>query len=329
MLRKLIVVGDPPATGGHVLPYEGVHHTVQNHQVALIGGRAYCEGCNSVGFIAKAVGPRRMQFISEVAPEGDVIQCHCPTPPPLVSTLQSLSTFEDGEGRGAAYIPGKSVLPFAMNTTEVTVSKKLVDKKATHPVEAEQTENICPNMTNKEFCNLALNLRDQAVKLIDRRLVDLSRWEKTDRIRVERWFGNSEERTRQHLRSGLSRCAGVLRGLTCANFVRYSEKRARNVGCVLDGQTNIAAAVCSPDTRTRTIAIDINFCDLRQLSPEKDSQLGTLIHEVTHFNDTFASKDTAYTFHKSLELANSDPRSTFDNADSITGYVVWGVIHGA
>jgi uncharacterized Zn-binding protein involved in type VI secretion len=329
MLRKLIVVGDAPATGGHVLPYEGQQYTVQNHQVALIGGSVYCEGCNSVGLIAKAGGPRRMQFISEIALEGDVIQCHCPTPPPLVSTLQSISTFEDGEGWGAAYIPGTSTLPFAMNTAEVAASKKLVDKNATYPVEAEQTENICPNMTNRDFCNLALSLRDQAVRLIDRRLMDLSRWEKADRSRVERWFGNSEEKTRQHLRSGLSKCSGVLRGLTCVNFIRYSETWARNVGCVLDGQTNVAAAVCGPDTRTRTIAININFCELRQLSPEKDSQLSTLIHEVTHFDDTFASKDSAYTFHKSLELADSDPRRAFDNADSITGYVVWGVIHGA
>ena len=49
MMRKVIVVGDPPAPGGAVLPYSGPMMDVFGHRIALIGGRAYCEGCNSVG----------------------------------------------------------------------------------------------------------------------------------------------------------------------------------------------------------------------------------------------------------------------------------------
>jgi uncharacterized Zn-binding protein involved in type VI secretion len=58
MLRKVIVVGDPPASGGAVLPYVGPMMEVDGHRIALIGGRVYCEGCNSVGLIAKADGPQ-------------------------------------------------------------------------------------------------------------------------------------------------------------------------------------------------------------------------------------------------------------------------------
>lgn len=64
MMRRILVVGDPPAPGGRVLPYGGPTSELHGHRVALIGGRAYCEGCNSVGIIAKAGGPRRPQFIS-------------------------------------------------------------------------------------------------------------------------------------------------------------------------------------------------------------------------------------------------------------------------
>lgn len=63
-MRRFLVVGDPPAAGGRFLPYHGPMVDFFGHQAALIGGRAYCEGCNSVGIIAKAGGPRRQQFIS-------------------------------------------------------------------------------------------------------------------------------------------------------------------------------------------------------------------------------------------------------------------------
>jgi len=62
MMRKVVLVGDPPA-GGRVLPYDGPMVDFFGHRPALIGGRAYCEGCNSVGIIAKAGGPRRPLFI--------------------------------------------------------------------------------------------------------------------------------------------------------------------------------------------------------------------------------------------------------------------------
>lgn len=69
-----------------------------NCRPALLGGRVYCEGCHSVGIIAKAGGPRREAFISEVALEGDVVVCHCPKPPALISTLQTTSYNDDGAG---------------------------------------------------------------------------------------------------------------------------------------------------------------------------------------------------------------------------------------
>jgi len=67
MERKIVVVGDPPATGGRILPYNGREYTVRGHKAALIGGRVYCEGCNGVGVIAKAGGPKRINFITEIA----------------------------------------------------------------------------------------------------------------------------------------------------------------------------------------------------------------------------------------------------------------------
>ena len=42
MMRKVVLVGDPPA-GGRVLPYDGPMVDFFGHRPALIGGRAYCK----------------------------------------------------------------------------------------------------------------------------------------------------------------------------------------------------------------------------------------------------------------------------------------------
>jgi hypothetical protein len=324
MERKLIVVGDFLAPGGRVLPYGGPSYTINGHQVALIGGRVYCEGCNSVGTIAKAGGPRRMQFISEVALEGDVVLCHCPVPPPLLATLQHTSTYEDMGGPGGLGAQMLMAGGLSTDTSNIAASKKLVDSAVQHPPEAEQTENICPNMTNKEFETLMLKLRDRAVQLIAKRMPELQRWNKADQARVIQWFGDASPATHDHLQQGLAACERVLRDLEGKNFVRYSVAAMKNVGCVIDNKAGVVAAVCKPDTASHTIAINLGFCDLRPTSANLDSKLSTLIHEATHFDDTFGSFDAVYFLSESLKAVKSSPHVVKTNADNIAGYVVWG-----
>lgn len=331
MDRKVLVVGDPPAPGGRVLPYDGPMLDMFGHRAALIGGRAYCEGCNSVGIIAKAGGPRRPQFISEVALEGDVVVCHCPVPQPLLSVLQQSAVYDDD----AAHATGLS--PLASTTTkvfspEMAAFKKTVDDNVTHPPEAEQTENICPNMTNKAFATLMMKLRDMAVDYITKqRLPELERWDEKAQARVTMWFGIANQSTREHLRKGLVACVRVLQGLEAKNFVRFTAG-GKLLTCVLDNGVGTVAAVCKPDIATHTIAIALPFCEFESdnrviFGTDKvrdgDSRLLTLIHEVTHFDDTFSSNDTWYGTAKSRGQVNSQNLEALRvNADSIAAYIL-------
>lgn len=325
MMRKVVLVGDPPAAGGRVLPYDGPMVDFFGHRPALIGGRAYCEGCNSVGIIAKAGGPRRPQFISEMALEGDVVVCHCPVPQPLLSVLRQSAEYDDEAWQASGATPGAASLEDSSSSLEMAAFKKAVDDGVTHPPEAEQTEDICPNMTNKEFSDRMMKLRDRAVELIaKKRLPELRRWNSTDQARVTQWFGNNDTSTRSYLQNGLAACERVLRGLEGKNFVRYSLNALQHVGCTIDSPRGAVAAVCRPDIQTRTIAIHIDFCDMRRTAADFDSQLSTLIHEVTHFEDTFNSLDTFKNLRDSLNAVKTAPGDVKANADSITGYVVWG-----
>lgn len=100
MMRRIAVVGDTLLNGGTVLSYAGPACTFGNagHQVALIGGQAYCEVCKSVGIITKAGGPRRMNFMGEVALDADEVLCKCLHPKRIVAVLAGEAWYEDGSG---------------------------------------------------------------------------------------------------------------------------------------------------------------------------------------------------------------------------------------
>lgn len=97
MMRLVLCVGDQPETGGYIEPMTvGVPGSIMGHPVAFIGGTAFCNACSSVGVVAKAGGPRRRKHCgTEIALEGDILLCKCPTPPRMVAAMQSTSRHDD------------------------------------------------------------------------------------------------------------------------------------------------------------------------------------------------------------------------------------------
>ncbi|CAM2173745.1 PAAR domain-containing protein [Paraburkholderia sacchari] len=95
MLRRLAVVGDQLDTGGQIESYSGPSFFWHGHQVALIGGSAYCTTCKSAGQIAKTGGPRRIEFMGEAAADGDIVLCKCSRPPRIVAKLAGESWCDD------------------------------------------------------------------------------------------------------------------------------------------------------------------------------------------------------------------------------------------
>lgn len=103
VMRRIAVVGDKLKGGGRILPYSGAVFTIGDagHQVALIGGIAYCEVCKSTGVIAKAGGPKRIAFMGETAADGDIVLCKCSIPPHILAELSGESWCgDDAESRG-------------------------------------------------------------------------------------------------------------------------------------------------------------------------------------------------------------------------------------
>jgi peptidyl-Lys metalloendopeptidase len=184
---------------------------------------------------------------------------------------------------------------------------------------------ICPNMTDAEFRTTVMKLRDDAVVLIEKRIAALKKWDASEQARVGNWFGMKDDGARDILIRGFTAVNRMMRGLQPRNFVRQSPELDRVLGCVphpiSQGST---AHVCVPDTATHTICIHEVFCKTRDFSVGGDSKLSTIIHECTHFTDTFGSKDWKYTITRFLPVwGQENPRQAINNADSLAGYIVY------
>jgi len=74
---------------------------MNGHQVARIGGPAFCEACKTTGVIAKAGGPYRLSMAGECVLDQDIVFCGCSKPPKVVAQLAGESWCDDMiEGHG-------------------------------------------------------------------------------------------------------------------------------------------------------------------------------------------------------------------------------------
>ena len=190
------------------------------------------------------------------------------------------------------------------------------------------TTPICPNMTNRQFRITASRLLKWSIILVERRITDLKRYDKTTKDRVICWFNRCGEKTRQYLLDGFSRHLSILKTLTPHHFVRSDPNLDRMLGCVpnMVDIDNEAAHVCGPNTERRLISIAMKFCTgLRDQNMFGDSSLSTVIHEVTHFVDTFGSGDPRYGLDPTAAAwARANPDQALRNADTLTGFVIYG-----
>jgi hypothetical protein len=184
---------------------------------------------------------------------------------------------------------------------------------------------ICPGMTDAEFRKLVMELRDEGADLVKERLKRLAEWAPEERRRVWTWFGANDHEVRHRLVTGLTSTLAVMRALGPGNFLRARPDLDRSLGCLpTNKHVGTVAHVCGPDTETHTISIHEEFCTIRDRSRAATSKLSTIIHECTHFKDTFGAGDPKYGITRFLpEWGQNNPEVAIKNADSISAYVIW------
>ncbi|RKF41364.1 M35 family metallo-endopeptidase [Paraburkholderia fungorum] len=183
---------------------------------------------------------------------------------------------------------------------------------------------ICQNMTNQEFRKIIMKVRDSAVVLVKERIAELSKWDTRERARAAYYFGRADEEIRSTLAAGLPRLLSALQELVPEKIVRWDDALNKNLTCAVvpdSGQNR--AGVCKPDSEKRVIAIYSSFCTDSNGELWRGAKVKTLIHECTHYTDTFNSNDIMYgnTENGMHAFAIGNPEKAIRNADSITGYI--------
>lgn len=186
----------------------------------------------------------------------------------------------------------------------------------------------CNDVSSDDFAKLALGLRDQALKLVQARRAELLTWTPEAKKRTWLWFNTSDDEIRPFLQRGVEAAERVLRQLTAKNFVPHTEESLAATGCRPGLDPNGAAAVCPTDVSHYRILIAVKFCGLRRdnvnfdtkVVGDGDSQLLTLVHEVTHFKDVFGSHDNYYTTYSSIDNVHKNDIRL--NADSLAAYIL-------
>lgn len=318
--RYFLKNGDPTSTGGQLIAIRPkfIHHGVA---MGIEGDIATCPACKSSGPCFNDCTPNCHYHGTRVLVSGARVYCKCSEHPIVFSTQTDSTVVVDRKksaGRGFMASPltggGTHTPKYAM---EKRTDEKLASESATN------TEQICPNMSNAEFRSHIMDLRDEALTLVASRLSELKRWSAADARWFLLWFGTTDDAARVEIARGLARMRTVLSTLSPANFIRHSADAMRVVGCVSrENSPGAVAEVCAPDTATHTIAIRLDFCTLRPRHPRFDSQLLTLVHEVSHFTDVMNSQDYWYSTHSAKDHAGARDARNIENADNIAGYVV-------
>ncbi|EDZ99907.1 conserved hypothetical protein [Burkholderia sp. H160] len=186
------------------------------------------------------------------------------------------------------------------------------------------TTRICPNMSNYEFRKEVMRARDIGVELIKRRIEGPARWDVKEQDRVKFFFARADESTKRLLSDGLPRLLVAMQELVPEKIVRFDSETNRKLTCAVKPDTGANhAVVCKPDSEKRVIAIYSQFCSSPFGQLWGTCKIKTIIHECTHFTDTFNSEDWVYTDKASGAriFAENHPDQVIQNADNITGYI--------
>ncbi len=195
----------------------------------------------------------------------------------------------------------------------------------------EDSSNICYNVKGEAFGKLMMGLRDEAVTYAQNRRAELLRWDDRAKARTMKWFNSMEQEIRDYLLPRIDSVIRVLQGLTPDGFNYDTAENNVEAGCLPGdglGQPGVVASVCAADVEKHRISINTRFFELPKRGMTygtkdfngKDSQLLSLIHEVTHFNDVAGSIDPYYGVSNALDHAKN-PKARI-NADSLASYIL-------
>lgn len=149
----------------------------------------------------------------------------------------------------------------------------------------------------------ALDPKKAAEELLDKGLCALERWNDDDKAHFKKYFGTDSEEARQEIIDRTKKAKAVLKGAKLKQS---------------DGDCDEAYACVYADDKNHTIYLGEAY----ESAPLKgeNSKAGTLIHEVSHFDDVGGTEDHAYGVDDAKTLAEKNSTKALNNADNYEYY---------
>lgn len=154
----------------------------------------------------------------------------------------------------------------------------------------------------------ALKARDAAIRLLDERIRQLEQdWnDPATRKQFADRFGTDDDGVKDDVLAKLRNIRAAVAGLGAQNFKAVPKSQSQ------PGRF----AYVDPNDSGHSIHLDSEFANAPMTG--RDSKVGTIVHEVSHFNDVAAAKDIVYGREADLLLA---PEDAAYNADTVERYV--------
>jgi uncharacterized Zn-binding protein involved in type VI secretion len=236
------------------------------------------------------------------ATTGDV--CTCVGPPDVIMT-----------GSSGVFIGGKPAARMGDTTahggvivggcTTVLIGEKKSKRrfyKEPDQENAEDKEFIEP--TEGEKIEIIRRTLEQCKALLLRKIMLLTKRDASTIEHFKKWLGRYDELSRTLILRRMQHVLRIFEDLTEHNFVRISNDKKRRK----------SYALVIYDDPMHTIYLGDLFWKFKTAG--KDTKVGTLLHEVAHFDGSDIIDDQAYGVDDCIALAKSTPEDALYNADS-------------
>ena len=180
-------------------------------------------------------------------------------------------------------------------------------EKSVDPVEPASWRGEAPDegRTMAELPELQSRIRESLAEA----RAGVERWDPADQERARKWVGSASPETRQYLSDVLGRIDREVDRVRLVPFEADRDPRSlRNT-----------FAYVYPRDEQRRVFVGPAFDRAGDTPP--DSRAGVLVHEISHFEDVAATKDTAYGHEPCQRLAATDPEMAARTADNIEYFV--------
>lgn len=316
----MVTPGVPPIphVGGPILPPGTPTVFIGGMPAAVVGSMCTCVGPpDSIvkGSLGVFIGGMPAARVGDMTAHGGTIVMGCMTV--LIGDI--------GGGSISAYFANINAIDVNDELTgneKSDASAKLTGegKPKDFPKKWKGEDMKLYNISNESFKKEILPALDKAESLVDEKIKQLKEWGDKEKECFKKAFGDHGKNLDAEKDKKLSQMEKMKELIT-----DLKDKKEANFrfGKIYEEGTNIEKTNTFAWVNRKDTSHIVNLGEAYNSAPleGKDSKVGTLIHELSHFDDIAGTIDHAYGLTEAKNLAKNNKSKAITNADNFEYYI--------